>query len=153
MNPDCLHDRDLTLLHYGEAPDRTTPAAAADHLATCPACQARRARLAADLARIPAPAEPDPVVTTRIVARVNEQLGARHGRLRLPVAGGAAVAVLALVVTFATWPWRAGVEMPGQPQTPTAAVLDLEEAMPDIDFLEELELISDLELLRQIEGV
>lgn len=153
MNPDCLHDRDLTLLHYGEAPDRTTPAAAAAHLAACPACQARRARLAADLARIPAPAEPHPVVTTRIVTRVNERLVARHSRLGLPVAGGAAVAVLALVVTFATWPWRAGVEIPGQPEAPTASVLTLDEDMPEIDFLEELELIRDLEFLRQIEGV
>ncbi len=38
-----------------------------------------------------------------------------------------------------------------QPTPITAAELD--EAMPDVDFLENLELIRDLELLAQIEGV
>ena len=150
MNPDCLNERDLILLHYRETPE---PPQAAAHLAACPACQARALWLAADLARIPTPAEPDPAVATRLAARVNERLQQRGGRRGGVILGGMAAALLALVVTFATWSSQPGLEVISQPGPQPLAVLDLDEALPDIDFLEELELISNLELLKKIEGV
>jgi len=153
MNTDCLHDRDLILLHYDETPERTTPAAAAEHLAACPACRARQERLAADLARIPAMADPDPVVATRIAARVNERLSAKRNRFRVPMMGGATVAALVLVVTLTKWSWHDAGEQRRPIEPATEATLVMEEDLPDIDFLEDLELIDNLELLLQIEGV
>jgi anti-sigma factor RsiW len=153
MKPDCLLDRDLTLLHYGEAPDGMTPQAAAAHLATCDACRKRSTLLAADLARIPAASDPDPVVATRIAARVNERLNRHRDRRWLPALGGAAAATLALVIALATWSPQTGTEPVPSPATASLATNSLEEDLPDLDFLEDLELIEELDLLRQIEGV
>jgi hypothetical protein len=153
MKPDCLIDRDLILLHYGEAPDGTTPAAAAVHLAACGVCRARSQQLATDLSRIPAPTDPGPAVATRIAARVNERLKRRYRWL--PLAGAAAASAMALAMSLVVF-------LPTGNQTPSpqplafspqvVATLGLEEVMPDIDFLEDLELIRNLELLQQIEG-
>lgn len=153
MKPDCLSERDLILLHYGESPDGATVSAATAHLAGCPGCRDRQQRLAADLARIPALADPDPAVATRIAARVNEQLDRRPARRWLPILGGAAVAAAALVLTLVAQAPRPGMEQAAQPTAAPVVTLALEEELPDLDFLEELELIEELELLRQIEGV
>ena len=153
MKPDCLNERDLILLHYGEAPDRTTPEAAAAHLAACDACRRRCAQLAAELARIPAAIDPDPAVAIRIAARVNERLNRRPARHWLPALGGAAAAASALVLALALWSPQTGIENTQPPAPVSIAALNPEEDMPDIDFLEDLELIEELELLRQLEGV
>ncbi len=149
MNSDCLNDRDLILLHYGETPDR---AAAATHLAGCPGCRDRAGQLAAALSRIPAPAEPDPHAATRVAARVNERLVRRHRWL--PMAGITAAAALGLAVvlwipldqplTPGSQPPVASIETPSVGQPPPA---------PELDLLEQLELLEELETLRAIEGV
>lgn len=162
MKPDCLSDRDLLLLHYGERPDGASPAAAAAHLADCAACRAHGAKLAADLARIPAPADPDPAVATRIAARVDERLRTRHRGL--PWAGAVAAGAVALAMAVVVWlpagrqlpadsPQMAGngpsaIEQPfvGPPRPLLQATLDLE-------LLDKLDLLEELETLRAIEGV
>ena len=159
MNPTCLNERDLILLHYGETPEQTTPAAAAAHLAACPTCQARRARLAADLARIPAATDPDPAVATRIAARVTERLNRRHRWL--PAAGAAVAGAIALTLAVVVWlpshqspvttsqPPVASSEQPfvGPPQPV------IRQATLDLDLLDQLDLLEELETLRAIEGV
>jgi len=159
MNTDCLHERDLILLHYGEAPEWTTPAAAAAHLATCPTCRARRERLANDLARIPAMADPDPAVATRIAARVGERLQRRSRWL--PATGAAVAGAVALAMAVVVW-------LPGnQPPLTNHAqpIANLEQpfvgpmqpiirqATLDLDLLDKLDLLEELETLRAIEGV
>ncbi|TLM64490.1 MAG: hypothetical protein FDZ69_11785 [Deltaproteobacteria bacterium] len=155
MKPDCLSERDLILLHYGEAPDRITPEAAADHLASCDRCRSKRDRLAADLRRIPAMADPDPVVATRIAARVSERLAQRPRRW--PLVGAAAAGAVALAMAVAVWlpgappattvnrPPAAAGEAPfvGPPQPPTL----------DLELLERLDLLEEFETLRALEGV
>lgn len=153
MKPDCLNERDLILLHYGEPPEGLTSSAATAHLASCPGCRERRDRLMADLARIPAIPDPDPVVATRIAARVNERLQGGPARRWLPLMGGAAVAAAALVITFTALSPQKDIESTAPPVAPAMVAIDIEEEMPDIEFLEELELIEELEFLRQIEGV
>jgi len=154
MNPNCLLESDLTLLHYGEAPEQTTPAAAAAHLAACPDCQARRTRLAADLARIPLAADPDPAVATRIAARVTERLN-RKPRW-LPAAGAAVASAIALAMAVIVW-------LPDNRQPATShqpPVVNLQSPVPspqqpalDLDLLDQLDLLEELETLRAIEGV
>jgi len=172
MNPNCLHESDLILLHYGEAPEQTTPAAAATHLATCPDCQTRRTRLAADLARIPAPAEPDPAVATRIAARVTERLN-RKSRW-LPAAGAAVAGTIALALMVVVWmPSNQPPATGNQPLTslqspvssPQSSLASSEQpfvgppqpvirqATLDLDLLDQLDLLEELETLQAIEGV
>ena len=172
MNPTCLNERDLILLHYGETPEQTTPAAAAAHLAACPACQARRARLAADLARIPAATDPDPAVATRIAARVTERLNRRHRWL--PAAGAAVAGAIALTLAVVVWlPSNQHPATGNQPltslQSPVASPQSslasseqpfvgppqpvIRQATLDLDLLDQLDLLEELETLRAIEGV
>jgi hypothetical protein len=165
MNPNCLTERDLILLHYGERPEQTTPAAAATHLAACPDCQARRMRLAADLARIPAAADPDPAVATRIAARVTERLQ-RKPRW-LPVAGAAVAGAIALALAVVVWlpnnqPPATGNQPLASLQSPVASSEQPfvgppqplnRQATLDLDLLDQLDLLEELETLQAIEGV
>jgi len=154
MKPDCLNEPDLILLHYGEAPDGTTPEAAAAHLAACGSCRLRSTQLAAELARIPAATDADPAAATRIAARVSERLDRRFRWL--PLAGAATASAIALAMAIVVF--LPGNQSPALSPQPLAASplliasLDLEDEMPDIDFLEDLELIRNLELLQQLEG-
>mgnify|MGYP001241848043 CR=1 FL=1 len=159
MKPDCLNERDLILLHYGETPDRMTAAAAAAHLDACPACRLRATRLAADLGRIPVAAEPDPAVATRIAARVTERL---HGRRRwLPLAGAAVAGTIALATALVVWLPANQAPVPGNPvatvspQLPATSIQPaaIRQAALDIDLLEQLDLLENLETLQAIEGV
>jgi hypothetical protein len=154
MNSNCLNERDLILLHYGESPEQTTPAAATAHLAACPACQVRRARLAADLARIPAATDPDPAVATRIATRVTERLNRRHRWL--PAAGAAVAGTIAL--TMAAIVWIPDNQPPATSNQPP--VVNLRSPVPspqqpilDLDLLDQLDLLEELETLQDIEGV
>ena len=159
MNPNCLNERDLILLHYGESPEQTTPAAAAAHLAACPACQARSVRLAADLARIPAATDPDPAVATRIAARVTERLNRRHRWL--PAAGAAVAGAIAL--TLAVVVWLPSHQSPAtNSQSPVASIEQpfvgpprpvIRQATLDLDLLDQLDLLEELDTLQAIEGV
>jgi len=172
MNPNCLHESDLILLHYGEAPEQTTPAAAAAHLAACPDCQARRTRLAADLARIPAAIEPDPAVATRIAARVAERLN-RKSRW-LPAAGATVAGTIALALMVVVWmPTNQPPATGNQPLTslqspvssPESSLASSEQpfigpprpvtrqATLDLELLDRLDLLEELETLQALEGV
>lgn len=166
MKPECLNERDLILLHYGETPDGTTPAAAAAHLAACTDCRSHQERLAADLAYIPVVADPDPVVGARVAARVNERLNRKHSWL--PVAGAAVAGAMALTMAIVVW-------MPGnqQPATDNQQLVAsnqqpvvsseqqfvgppqpvIHQAALDLDLLEQLDLLEELETLQAIEGV
>jgi len=153
MKPDCLNERDLILLHYGDPPDGTTSDAAAAHLADCNVCRARRERLAADLARMPAPTDPDPLVATRIAARVHERLNRRHRWL--PLAGAGVAGAIALVLAAVIW-------LPGNPPPATghqplaslqSRTPSSQPPAPDLDLLEQLDFLQELETLQAIEGV
>jgi len=153
MKADCLNERDLILLHYGEVPDGATPELAAAHLAACTACRLRSRQLAADLARIPAAADPDPVVATRIAARVNERLS-RKPRWQ-PAAGVAVAGAIALVLAVLVW-------LPGsqQPAPSNQPIANSQAPAPspqqpafDLDLLDQLDLLEELETLQALEGV
>jgi hypothetical protein len=150
MNSECLNERDLLLLHYREAAEH--PQAIA-HFAACPSCQARAVRLAADLARIPPLADPDPAVATRLAARVHERLN--RPRRWLPAAGAAVAGAIALAVAVVVW-----VPDSRQPATTNQPLASLHAPATstqspglDLGLLEQLDLLEELETLRAIEGV
>ncbi len=148
MNTNCLSERDLVLMHYGEAPDGATPAAAAAHLSACSTCQARMGSLAADLTRIPVIAEPHPSATTRVAARVTARLTRK--RRWLPIAGAATAGAIALAMAIVVW-------MPSFQQQPATSspqlVTTSQQPALDLDLLEQLDLLEELETLQDIEGV
>lgn len=166
MNRDCLNEQDLILLHYGELPEGVAPAEATAHLAACASCRTRREQLAADLARIPALADPDPMVATRIAARVNERL--RQKRRWLPMAGAVTAGAVTLAMAVLIWsPDNRQADIANQPlltssQQPANSTEqlfigpprpELRQATLDLDLLEQLDLLEELETLRDIEGV
>jgi hypothetical protein len=159
MNPDCLNERNLILLHYGESPDGITVEAATAHLTNCAACRSRRDQLAADLLRIPTAGEPDPAVITRMAARVSERLDRK--RRWMPLTGGATAGVIALAVAIIVWTPTGQLPAPNPPprvvtsESPFVGPLQpvIREATLDLDFLEQLDLLEELETLRALEGV
>lgn len=147
---DCLNEADLILHYYGELP---ADGEQARHLRDCPSCALQITRLQSDLARLPGLAhEPDHAAGTRMAARVTEQ---RHRRRRswLPALGASAVAATALVVSIANWSPQQDPVQKATLHSGDLALMDYNEDLPDIDFLEDLELLKTLDLLSQIEGV
>lgn len=148
MNTNCLSERDLVLMHYGEAPDGVTPAVAAAHLSTCATCQTRMESLAADLTRIPAIADPQPSATSRVAARVTARLSRK--RRFLPIAGAATAGAIALAMAIVVW-------MPNFQQQPATGSQQLattsQRPVLDLELLEQLDLLEELETLQAIEGV
>ena len=146
----CLSNQELVLHYYGELPADSEQIR---HLSGCPHCAERFASLEADLARLPdLTFEPDHAAGTRMAARLRERLQRRRNRW-LPVMGAATAATLALVV--ATIIWSPGNE-PVQTVKVTNQVqaqLNLDDDLPDIDFLDDLDLLQNLDVLSQIEGV
>ncbi|NIP53755.1 MAG: hypothetical protein GWN30_03760, partial [Gammaproteobacteria bacterium] len=141
-------DNDLTLHYYGELNDSSQ-----HHIKSCAACAERFETLRRDLDALPIQdCEPDELAATRMAARVTEKIKQPHRRLWLPALGATAAAALVLVVTFTSSP-PPEVQPVAQVQPTPITAAELDEAMPDVDFLENLELIRDLELLAQIEGV
>ncbi|MGK2907031.1 MAG: anti-sigma factor family protein [Desulfuromonadales bacterium] len=149
-NTNCLNEQDLTLHYYGELPAHPEQAR---HLADCLLCRKRFSALGHDLATLPElHHEPDSAAGTRMAARVMEQLN-RPRRNWMPALGASAIAAVALVVTFTDWSPQHQQLQTVQPATQALATLNLNEDMPDIDFFEDLELLKELDLLSQIEGV
>ena len=145
----CLSEPELLLHYYGElAANREQ----ARHLADCRLCAERLAALSHDLAKLPGlNLEADAAAGTRMAARVSEQLQRR--RRRVPALAASLVAACVLVITITTWTPQGQQRPTLQPTAPELATLNLDDDMPDIEFLEDLELLKELELLRQIEGV
>ena len=146
----CLSEQELTLHYYGELASTSEQA---QHMINCPLCAKRFAALSNDLSTLPSfTHEPDFAAGTRMAARVSEQLNRRR-RNWLPALGASAVAALALVVTIAVWTPQTDLVQTVQLTNSPLTTMNLNEDMPDIDFLDELELLQELELLSQIEGV
>jgi negative regulator of sigma E activity len=146
----CLSEQELVLHYYGEL---ATNREQAHHLADCPLCGERLTALGKDLAQLPKLAqEPDPAAGIRMAARVSEQLNGKR-RSWLPALGASAVAACALAVTLTLWSPQEEPLQTAQLQTPSLTTMDLNEDMPDIYFLDDLELLKELDLLSQIEGV
>ncbi len=146
----CLSEQDLILYYYAELPDQELQTR---HITNCPLCTENLAALRQDLAHLPELThEADPFAESRMAARINERL---HDRRRswLPALGASAVAAFALVATVVLWPPQTQLEKPVRFATPSIATIDINDDMPDIDFLEDFELLKELELLSQIEGV
>jgi hypothetical protein len=164
----CLSEQDLTLLHYGENPSALPVEAAQRHLAACADCRHRQTRLARDLDRLPA-FDPDlaPHNATRLAARVVERLPRR--RSLLPAMAGA---ISAASIVFAVSIWTPGPPVMQNPagtpqlttgQTPAAETdqnlsalpqVSTEQApSPDLDLLENLELLRELDTLSDLAGV
>lgn len=147
---DCLSEQDLVLHYYGELPAQGEPLR---HLEGCDLCRERFAALREDLSRLPElDLAPDAATGTRMAARVNEQLHSRRRTWR-PALGASAAAACALVVTLYVWAPQGQQSQVSPANAPSLATLNMEEDMPDIEFLEDLELLQELELLSQIEGV
>lgn len=145
----CLSEEALTLHYYHELAMEREEAL---HLAGCVLCKARFKALCEDMARIPDwEPEPDPLASTRIAARVSEQLERR--RRNWAPALGASAASLALIFTVWFWSPSHLEDQATQVMTTQLSTASLSEDIPDIEFLEDMELLQQLELLSQIEGV
>ena len=151
----CLSEQELVLHFYGEL---ATNREQAHHLADCPLCAKRLTALGNDLAQLPSLVqEPDPAAGIRMAARVSEQLSGKR-RSWLPALGASAVAACALVVALSIWSPQEEMLQTAQLSTPslTTPLLttgSLNEDMMDIYFLDDLELLQELDLLSQVEGV
>lgn len=153
MNTPCLNERDLILLHYGEAPESMPAADAATHLRDCAGCRKRQAELGADLAHLPQAGPDDPAAGLRVTAKVRGRLRRSPPRRWLPVLGGTAAAAAALAITLVALPPRETARPAAQPAISLTHSTVEEDEMPDLDFLEEYELLEELEFLEQLEGV
>jgi len=150
-NLTCLTEQDLTLLYYGEDPVSMSLLEAHRHIKRCPTCQQRQLQLEREMRAFPQDrCELDPHYATRLAARVVERVPRR--RFALPaVAGGIATAVVVFSFTF----W--------QPETVTVtvthnaavhpSVVTEETPSPDVDLLENLELLRELDMLSELTGV
>ena len=147
-NKHCLNEQDLILHYYQEFSETSAETL---HLAICPECEERLNALSRELAALPdLPEVIDPHAATRMAARVSEQLK-RPRKNWLPAIGTTAIAsvALALAVTL----WSPQQERPQTSRITSAPQADnLEGEMSDIDFLEDLELLKELDFLSQIEG-
>ena len=149
-NNNCLSEQDLTLHYYGELASTSVQAR---HIIKCPLCAKRFTAMSNDLSKLPDLIhEPDFAAGTRMAARVNEQLSHRR-RNWLPALGASVAAALVLVITIFIWTPQTKLVQTVQLTNSPFTTMNLNEDMPDIDFLDELELLQELELLSQIEGV
>lgn len=144
----CLSDQDLTLLHYGEHPVGMDLEPARRHLGDCAACRTRQLHLQRSLALLPK-IEPefDPHHATRMAARVSERLARR----RSPVPALATV-LTAAVVVFAVGIWTPQPQVLHNSSISQQAEVR-QETPPDVDLLENLELLKELDTLAEIAGV
>lgn len=145
---DCFTEQDLTLHYYGELDDSR-----GRHLADCERCTERLAALTEELAGLPNPdCSADAHAGVRMAARVREQLTNRRRRSWLPALGVGAAAALVLTISLSQAP-QPEVQQVTLSSPASATLTGLEEDMPDIDFLDDIELLKELDLLAQIEGV
>lgn len=145
----CLNDQELTLHYYNELPEDCPQG---KHLSTCALCTRRFVELKNDLQLLPELDYPEhPATATRMAAHINEKLQ-RPRRRWAPAISTLAVSACALVATVVIWSPQQ--ELPQTTQTSLAqAPIDLDEDMPDIEFLEDMDLLLELDLISQVEGV
>ena len=96
--------------------------------------------------------EPDGLAGVRIVAKIREKQVSSYRKIWLPAIGASAFAVLALTLTFNQRPSQ-NAEPIESNLLSTTTVHEFVEDMPDIEFLENLDLLKDLDVLAQLEGV
>ena len=144
----CLSDQDLTLLHYGETPVDMALATAGRHLTDCAACRARQQDLERSLARLPKlEREFGSHHATRMAARVTDRLARR--RSPLPAL---ATVLTAAVVVFVVGIWTPQPQVLHNSSTQQQAAVQ-QETPPEVDLLENLELLKELDTLSEIAGV
>jgi predicted anti-sigma-YlaC factor YlaD len=145
----CINDQDLTLLYYGEIEEGELQ----QHLSNCSSCSDRFNQLSRDLNTLPQQdCQVDDHAGIRMAARVSEQIGRPQRKKWLPAMGASTAAVLAIVLTMTGSP-PSEVTQVSQIQPTVVMAPELNEDMPDIEFLDNLELLQDLEFLAQLEGV
>lgn len=145
---DCLSEQDLTLLHYGEAPDTLSLEAARQHLSSCPDCSELSRCLSRDLNSLPT-FEPELAThnATRLAARVVDSLPRRRSLLPA-IAGAFSTAAIIFAVTI--WTPEPQVVHNVAIQPPVAIE---QPAVPEVDLLENLELLKEFDTLSEIVGV
>lgn len=162
----CLDDQDLTLLHYDETPIVMDLETARRHLAECTACRARQLSLERVLHGLPRlDPDLDPHHATRMAARVKDRLPRR--RSFLPAVATVMTAATAVLVVSTWAPQRqvlhnssVNQQVTDQQETPqvtdqqeTSQATDQQETPPEVDLLENLELLKELDTLSEIAGV
>ena len=146
----CLSEQDLILHHYGEHENEE---AVLRHLSSCPECSHSFASLQHDLNKLPEmDCSPDDLAGVRMVAKLREKKVSSHRKIWLPAIGASAVTVLALTLTFNQSPPQNAEPNKSNFMSSTTAH-EFVEDMPDIEFLENLDLLKELDVLAQIEGV
>lgn len=150
MKNTCLNEQELTLHYYGELPEDNRQRM---HLAGCPQCTERFIALSRDLAQLPVLDYPvHPATSTRLAARVIDQ--AHKPRRRwLPAISATAVSVCVLALSFVVWSPQDNLPQTAQTVVSAPATINFDEEMPDIEFLENMDLLLELDLLSQVEGV
>ncbi|HKL24728.1 MAG TPA: hypothetical protein VJ910_00705 [Desulfuromonadales bacterium] len=161
----CLNDQDLTLLHYDETSIGLDPDDARRHLAECAACRARQLSLERVLHGLPRlDPDLDPHHATRMAARVKDCLPRR--RSFLPAMTTVMTAAIAVLVVTNWAPQRqashnssANQQATVQQEMPQANAQQKPQATaqpetpPEVDLLENLELLKELDTLSEITGV
>ena len=148
---DCLTEQELIFFYYGESLNNEK--ALTDHLTDCESCQQRLANLSKDLGRLPPlDCQADDHAGTRLAARLQERLSRSRPNFWLPAAGISIVAGLLIFLNVSSPPPsvspQISAQMPG-----TEYGLDVTVDPPEIEFLEHLELLHELDVLAQLEGV
>ena len=148
---DCLTEQELILIYYGEPLNNET--ASTGHLAECEPCQQRLAALGKDLSMLPLfDCQADDHAGTRLAAGIQERLSRSRRNFWLPAAGVGLVAGLLILVNVSSPPPsdspQISAQMPG-----TEHDLHVSEDPPEVEFLEHFELLHELDVLVQLEGV
>ena len=150
-NLDCLTEQDLTLLYYTENPESMSLLEAHRHLKTCSVCQLRHQQLVDALNALPENTPHlDPHHATRLAAQVVDRLPQRRQRFALPaVVSGIAAAVV--VFSFTVWQPVSQVVMHNTATHPVT--VSEQTPPPDVELLENLDLLRELDTLTELTGV
>lgn len=147
---DCLNDRELILHYYAELADDSTQK---QHLTSCTLCAERLDSLSHGLSQLPALRyEPDDFAGARMAAKVANRIKQPRPNRLIPAIGISVATAVIILTTFINSPQQQALQL-AQVEPSSVTNFEIEESMPDIDFLEDLELLQELELLAQIEGV
>lgn len=145
----CLTEQDLTLLYYGEDPDSIDLLSAHRHIKSCPSCRQRQQQFEHEMQSLPQKQyELDPHYATRLTARVVNHVPQRH--FSLPAIASGLVAAL-VVFSFSFWNPETQTVVHNSATQPEVASDGAPQ--PDLDLLENLELLRELDTLSELTGV